>query len=105
MDLVSEAAEASMKAAVEEVQSLPHYASEGEVMKVFLVHTQSHSVLDSGLSLMQGMTLQQMPTIQRFHVKVNVHSSVCASNTMPCLLCSTHRIVGISTICRTEHSS
>ena len=33
MDLVSEATESSMKAAVEEVQSLPDYASQGEVMK------------------------------------------------------------------------
>ena len=37
MDLVSEAAESSMKAAVEEVQSLPYYASNGEARKHLLV--------------------------------------------------------------------
>lgn len=37
MDLVSEAAESSMKAAIKEVQSLPHYASSGEVRKHLLV--------------------------------------------------------------------
>ena len=35
MDLVSEAAEASMKAAIQEVQSLPHYETEGEVRNFF----------------------------------------------------------------------
>ena len=44
MDLVSEAAEAFMKAAIQEVQSLTLYKSEGEV-----VCTQScRSLLDSG---------------------------------------------------------
>ena len=32
MDLVADAAESSMKAAVEEVKSLPHYKEEGEVI-------------------------------------------------------------------------
>ena len=38
MDLVSEAVETSMKAAVEEVESLAHYAIEGEVTKSFPIH-------------------------------------------------------------------
>ena len=38
MDLVSEAVETSMKAAVEEVESLAHYANEGEVTKSFPIH-------------------------------------------------------------------
>ena len=32
MELVSEAAEESMKGAIEKVQSLPHYAGSGEVI-------------------------------------------------------------------------
>ena len=32
MDLVADAVESSMKAAVEELQSLPDYASQGEAM-------------------------------------------------------------------------
>ena len=39
MDLVSEAAEASMKTAILEVQSLPHYKSEGEVRNFFSSHS------------------------------------------------------------------
>ena len=34
MDLISEATETSMKAAVEEVESLPHYMKDGEVMNI-----------------------------------------------------------------------
>lgn len=102
MDLVSEAAEASMKAAVEEVHSLPHYASEGEVIKTQFILNHFLS-LNSGLSLMQGMTQQQMPTIQRFHASLEGILVQSVPNTMPCLLFSTHRIVGISTISRTEH--
>ena len=33
MDLVQEAAEGSMRAAIGEVESLPHYQKKGEVMK------------------------------------------------------------------------
>ena len=36
MDLVYDAAEGSMKAAIEEVESLPHYMEEGEVKLCFL---------------------------------------------------------------------
>ena len=38
VDLVGEAAEASMKEAIEEVASLSHYASDGEVLKSFPLH-------------------------------------------------------------------
>ena len=47
MDLVSEAAEASTKAAIQEVQSLPHYESGGEVRNIFISYS-NHSLLDSG---------------------------------------------------------
>ena len=43
MDLVSEAAEESMKAAIEEVQSLPHYENSGEVIYV-MIHMSYNSI-------------------------------------------------------------
>ena len=36
MDLVSEAAEESMKAAIREVESFPHYQEKGEVMELYV---------------------------------------------------------------------
>jgi hypothetical protein len=71
MDLVAHAAETSMRSAIEEVQSLPHYAQEGE----WVITDARH---DS--------------TANAYHT------------TVPCLSGSTQKIVGISTIARTEHS-
>ena len=67
MDLVSEAAERSMRAAIDEVESLPHYQDEGEVMKCVHIHLQPvpPSSTNSGLLLMQGMTPLPMPTTQQ----------------------------------------
>ena len=56
VELVSEAAEDSMKAAIEEVQALPHYTSNGEVVLIF---QSKHS----GSSLTQGTIQLRMPTI------------------------------------------
>ena len=68
MDLVSEAAEESMKAAIREVESLPHYQEKGEVMELYvyvaLFHVNTPSITNSGLSQMLGMILQPMPTTQ-----------------------------------------
>ena len=37
MDIVSDAAEESMRSAIEEVKSLPHYSENGEVMKLYSI--------------------------------------------------------------------
>ncbi len=67
MDCIAHAAEMSMKAAIEEVQSLPHYEEAGEVIVCFLVYSQvSTPITDSGLSLMQGMTPLPMPITLRY---------------------------------------
>lgn len=86
MDLVSEAAEASMKAAVEEVHSLPHYASEGEVIKKFPVHTQS-------LSLPQ----QWVITDARHDSTANAyHTTVpCLSGRYSCPKCTQHNAMSV----------
>jgi hypothetical protein len=53
MDLVAHAAETSMRSAIEEVQSLPHYAQEGEMRKCMHVHvlTFSHLLITASGSL------------------------------------------------------
>jgi hypothetical protein len=53
MDLVARAAETSMRSAIEEVQSLPHYAQEGEVRKCMHVHvlTIAHLLITASGSL------------------------------------------------------
>ena len=67
MDLVQKAAEGSMSAAIGEVESLSHYQEKGEVMKcIDLKLSQSLPFFtDSGLLLMQSMTLLPMPTTQQ----------------------------------------
>ena len=45
LDLVSHAAKLSMKAAVEEVQSLSHYEEGGEVIFIFRVHVHVHKLV------------------------------------------------------------
>ena len=52
MDIVSDAAEESMRSAIEEVKSLPHYSENGEVMKLYsiaITENPSSFLLNSGV--------------------------------------------------------
>ena len=65
MDIVSDAAEESMRSAIEEVKSLPHYSENGEVMKLYCIaitENPSSFLLNSGLSQMLDMTPLLTPT-------------------------------------------
>lgn len=67
IEIVQELADKSMKAAVEEIKTMPHYTSDGEVTSFFWSVFNKYCVLSSGLLLMLGMTQQLMPIILQFH--------------------------------------
>ena len=68
IDLVTEAAEESMQAAIQEVESLPHYQEKGEVIELYVhaasFHVNTPFIINSGLSQMLGTILRPMPTTQ-----------------------------------------
>ena len=112
LEIVSRAAEISMQSAVEEVQSLPEYAEKGEVKSGHVVCSGllyiSHI---SGSSLMPGMTPLPIRTTPQCHAwQEGIRMTDCyivlyiTLYVSTCVLDSTQRIVGLSTINRTEHS-
>lgn len=58
------ATERSIKAAVEEVEPLPHYTNKGEVINISTPYCEKPR-FPSGLSLMRGIIEQPMPTTQQ----------------------------------------
>lgn len=64
-------------------------------------------ILHSGSSLTQGTTPQLMPTTRQYLAFLEGYMflhSVCVNRSIkPLLRCSTHKIVGISTIAQIEH--
>ena len=105
IDLVSHAAEASMRAAIEEVESLPGYEEEGEVTLIICMHQCYKFLLlctiNSALLQMQGMTLLPRPiTLQPLWEIYNIHTNI---HILYCSFYRTQKIVGISTISWTEH--
>ena len=62
----------------------------------------------SGLSLMLGMTPQLMPSTQPFPVyrAGRIHLATCVYSFIIIIsICSTHKIIGVSTVSRKEHST
>ena len=72
VDLVSDAVERSMRAAIEEVKSLPDYQEKGEVIECISlpIFSTMLSSINSGFSLMQGTAPVQMRTPRRYRASL-----------------------------------
>ena len=108
IEIVGGAAEQAMVDAVQEVKNLPQYnADEGEVShNVALMNY--HYTIFSGSSLMQGTTPPPTPTILLCLVSLESMTKqfTCHQffHILYIYIYSTHKILGISTYSRTEHS-
>ena len=74
MDLVSEAAERSMRAAIDEVESLPHYQDEGEVMKCVHIHHSTANAYHTTVPCLSGNLRSLIDNIpSHYQVCVNMY--------------------------------
>ena len=114
IDIVQHAAELSMAAAIEEVKAMSHYDTDGEARNTYSMQPHVHvsvyvcifglCTIISGSSPMQGMIPPQMPTTLLCHVSREGQLSQRSMHYVHIhVLCSTHKVVGISTLSRADH--